>query len=79
VEAQILDNQGNPSIDPNTGKAVPPAKDTVRGGPFVAGAGGGMEYKVSRHFRWTLDTQLLIGFTNVSGVLDLGTGLRYLF
>ena len=51
----------------------------MRGGPYLAGAGGGMEYRVSRHFRWTLDTQVLVGFTNVSGLLDLGTGLRYLF
>ena len=71
VAAQASDENGKP-----TGQTV---KDTVRGGPYLAGAGGGMEYKVSRHFRWALDTQLLIGFTNVSGVLDLGTGLRYLF
>jgi hypothetical protein len=79
VEAQLLDNAGNPVVNPDTGKPVPAAKDTVRGGPFVAGAGGGMEYRVSRHFRWTIDTQVLVGFTNVSGLLDLGTGLRYQF
>ena len=54
-------------------------KDTVRGGPYVAGIGGGMLYKVTRHWRWTVDTQVLIGFTNYSGVLDVSTGARYQF
>ena len=54
-------------------------KDTIRGGPYVAGIGGGMLYKLNRHFRWTIDTQFLVGFTNVSGVLDLSSGLRYQF
>ena len=55
------------------------AKDTVRGGPFVAGIGGGMLYKLSRHWRWTVDTQALIGFTNISAVLDISSGGRYQF
>jgi hypothetical protein len=54
-------------------------KDTIRGGPYVTGIGGGMLYKLNRHWRWTLDTQVLVGFTNVSGVLDLSSGLRYQF
>jgi len=54
-------------------------KDTIRGGPYVTGIGGGMLYKLNRHWRWTVDTQVLVGFTNVSGVLDLSSGLRYQF
>ena len=52
-------------------------KDTVRGGPFLAGIGGGMLYKLGRRWRWTLDTQALVGFGNVSAVLDLTTGVRW--
>ena len=71
VNAAVGDSSGTP-----TGKSV---KDTVRGGPYVAGIGGGMLYKLNRHWRWTVDTQVLVGFGNVSGVLDLSTGARYQF
>jgi hypothetical protein len=71
VNAAVGDSSGQP-----TGITV---KDTVRGGPYVAGIGGGMLYKITRHWRWTVDTQVLIGFSNVSGVLDLSTGARYQF
>ena len=71
VAAAVANPDGTPS-----GITV---KDTVRGGPYVAGIGGGMLYKVTRHWRWTVDTQVLVGFTNYSGVLDLSTGARYQF
>jgi hypothetical protein len=71
VEAQIMNEKGEP-----TGQTV---KDTVRGGPYLAGAGGGMEAKLGRHLRFTVDEQVLVGFGNVSVVDDLGVGLRYLF
>jgi len=71
VNAAVGDSSGKP-----TGITV---KDTVRGGPYVAGMGGGMLYKLTRHWRWTVDTQVLVGFGNVSGVLDLTTGARYQF
>jgi len=71
VNAAVGDSTGKP-----TGITV---KDTVRGGPYVAGIGGGMLYKLTRHWRWTVDTQVLVGFGNVSGVLDLTTGGRYQF
>ena len=54
-------------------------KDTVRGGPFVAGIGAGMLYKLSRHFRWSIETQSLVGFGHISAVLDLTSGVRYQF
>jgi hypothetical protein len=54
-------------------------KDTVRGGPFVVGAGAGLLYKLSRRWRWGVETQMLVGFGNVSAVLDLTTGIRWQF
>ena len=67
----VLDQNGTP-----TGTTV---KDTVRGGPFVAGIGGGMLYKLARRWRWSVETQGLVGFSHVSVVFDLTTGARYLF
>jgi hypothetical protein len=54
-------------------------KDTVRGGPLVAGFGGGMLYKLSRRWRLTLDPQVLFGFPHFSAVLDLTGGVRCQF
>jgi hypothetical protein len=73
VSANIRDEEGIP-----TGKTV---KDTVRGGPFLGGMGGGMHVKLSRRWRWTVDTQLLLGFGtgSTSAVLDLSTGVRWQF
>jgi hypothetical protein len=71
VTANVSDEEGNP-----TGQTV---KDTVRGGPFVAGIGGGMLYKLSRRWRLTIDTQALAGFAHFSAVLDLTAGARLVF
>jgi hypothetical protein len=71
VKADVRDSEGYP-----TGMTV---KDTVRGGPFVAGAGGGVLYKLSRHWRWSLETQWLLGFGHLSAVADFTTGARYQF
>jgi hypothetical protein len=38
-----------------------------------------MLYKLNRRWRWTVDTQALLGFTHYSAVLDLTTGLRWMF
>ena len=72
AQTQKLDKDGNVV-------AVLPFKDTVKGGPWAAGIGGGMLYKLNRRWRWTVDTQALLGFTNYSAVLDLTTGLRWMF
>ena len=63
--------------DPETGSSIGSVKDTVRGGPFLVGIGGGGQYKLTRHWRWTVDTQALLGFTDISAVLDLTTGVRW--
>lgn len=70
VQAQTLDNAGNP---------LSTVQDTVRGGPFVGGIGTGMVMKLNRRWRWTLDSQFLLGFPNISGVVDLTTGLRFFY
>jgi hypothetical protein len=71
VAADVRNQNGDP-----TGMTV---KDTVRGGPYLAGFGGGMLVKLSRHWRWSVDTQFLLGFGNISAVLDLTSGVRYQF
>jgi hypothetical protein len=58
-----------------TGKSV---YDTVQGGPFVAGLGGGMVYRLTRRWHWTIDTQVLVGIPKPSTVLDLSTGIRWM-
>ena len=65
------------SVKDKTGVQIGTVKDTVRGGPFVAGIGGGMVLKLTRHWRWTVDMQALLGFTDISAVLDLTTGARW--
>jgi hypothetical protein len=68
VTANVRDDNGN---------TIGTVKDTVRGGPFLAGIGGGMQYEMTNHWRWTVDTQVLLGFTHISGVWDLTTGARW--
>ncbi len=72
AQAQQVDQSGN-------GGTAIPFKDTVKGGPWAVGIGGGMLYKLNRRWRWTVDTQALLGFTHYSAVLDLTTGLRLMF
>jgi hypothetical protein len=70
VEASIKDSE----TGDNTGYTV---KDTVRGGPFVAGFGGGMLYKIGRRWHLSLDSQALVGIPHASAVVDLTAGLRW--
>lgn len=58
------------------GKTV---QDTVRGGPFLAGGGGGFSYALGDRFTWIVESNLLVGVPIVSMVLDLNTGLRASF
>jgi hypothetical protein len=53
--------------------------DSVRGGPYVAGGGTGLYYRLNRHWLLTLDTQVLVGMPNFSSVLDVSSGMRYEF
>jgi hypothetical protein len=69
VNASINDKDGNP-----TGTV----DDTVRGGPFLAGIGGGMALRITRRWHWTVDTQVLVGIPKRSSVIDLTTGIRWM-
>lgn len=53
--------------------------DTVRGGPLVAGLGGGYVYDLSPTFAWLLETNAYTGFPKFSAVVDLNTGIRAAF
>jgi hypothetical protein len=55
------------------------ATDTVRGGPVVAGVGGGFSYDLGETFAWMIETNLLTGFPSFSAVLDVNMGLRAFF
>ncbi len=50
--------------------------DTVRGGPLLAGGGGGFAYAFGDTWSWMIETNLLAGFPDFSTVLDVNTGVR---
>ena len=56
-----------------------PAKvtDTVKGGPVIMGAAGGMAINLSQSWSWIIETNALIGFPIVSMVMDFNTGIRF--
>jgi hypothetical protein len=56
-----------------------PRSDTVRGGPFVAGAGGGVVYHFNRRVAWPIEARALIGFPTAAAVFELGTGVALSF
>lgn len=53
--------------------------DTVRGGPILAGVGGGFSYAFNGTFSWMIESNLLAGFPTFSTALDVNTGLRASF
>jgi hypothetical protein len=66
-----LTKQGDTS-----GKTI---SDTVRGGPIVAGAGGGMSVGLSDSWSWILEINGMAGFPTFSMVMDFNTGVRVRF
>ena len=50
--------------------------DTVKGGPVVFGAAGGMSVGLSDSWSWILETNILAGAPAFSMVVDLNTGVR---
>ena len=56
-----------------------PRSDTVRGGPFLAGIGGGIVYHFSRRISLPLELRLLAGFPSLAGILEAATGLAIAF
>ena len=53
--------------------------DTVRGGPLVAGFGGGVVYNITQRLAWPSEARVLLGFPSVGALLEIGTGIAYTF
>jgi hypothetical protein len=66
-------------VVPADNKADLPRSDTVQGGPFLAGAGGGLVYHFNPRVSLPLELRALVGFPSVAAVLELGTGLVFAF
>jgi hypothetical protein len=54
----------------------PQFKDTVRGGPFLGGAGLGLYWEMSHSFSFVTEVNGLAGFPMVSYVVDVNLGLQ---
>lgn len=54
-------------------------KDTVRGGPVLAGAGGGYLYEISKGVSWMAEINLLAGLPHFAAVADFNTGFQINF
>jgi hypothetical protein len=57
----------------------PNFKDTIRGGPVVAGVGGGYLYEISKGVSWMAELNFLLGFPKFAGVGDFNTGFQINF
>jgi hypothetical protein len=57
----------------------PDFKDTVRGGPYLAGAGGGLYYEISKGLSFTWEINALAGFPIFSVVADMNLALQVNF
>jgi hypothetical protein len=53
--------------------------DTIRGGPLLGGAGGGVIYHVNPHVAWPTELRALAGFPDVAVSVELTTGLEVAF
>jgi hypothetical protein len=53
--------------------------DTVRGGPFLAGAGGGVIYHFNPHVAWPTELRALAGFPDVALSVELTSGIEVAF
>jgi hypothetical protein len=51
-------------------------KDTVRGGPYIAGLGGGLNYEMTHAVSFVTEINLLAGFPIFSAVADLNFALQ---
>lgn len=56
--------------------AKPEIKDTVRGGPGIAGVGGGLTYEMLKSISLVAEVNVLAGFPVFSAVADLNLGLQ---
>jgi hypothetical protein len=53
--------------------------DTIRGGPLLGGAGGGVIYHINPHVAWPTELRALAGFPDVAVSVELTTGLEVAF
>ena len=53
--------------------------DTVRGGPLVAGAGGGIIYNFSQRLAIPAEARVLLGFPSSAVAVEVGTSVAYTF
>ncbi len=53
--------------------------DTVRGGPLVAGVGGGIIYNFNQRMALPAEARLLVGFPSSAIVMEIGTSFAYTF
>ncbi len=63
------------AVDPN----FPNFKDTVRGGPGLAGVGGGFLYEISPGVSWMAEIKLLAGLPHFAAIADVNTGFQFNF
>src|SRR5262249_24390670 len=68
----------DPAAHPELSK-VQDFKDTVRGGPFIAGAGAGMYYEASKRAAIVVEAHGLAGFPIFSLVVDGNLALQINF
>jgi hypothetical protein len=62
--------------DPKYGTFIGDFQDTIRGGPVLAGVGGGMYYEMSKPVSLVLEVNGLAGFPNFSVVADANLALQ---
>jgi hypothetical protein len=55
---------------------LPDFKDTVRGGPYLAGVGGGLTYEMSHALSFVIECNGLAGFPIFSLVADVNAGFQ---
>ncbi|HVV17737.1 MAG TPA: tetratricopeptide repeat protein [Polyangia bacterium] len=55
----------------------PTFKDTILGGPIVAGVGGGLYYEASKPVSLVVQLHALVGAPTVSAVVDVNAGLQF--
>jgi hypothetical protein len=60
-------------------KEFPNFKDTVRGGPGLAGVGGGFLYEISKGVSWVAEVNVLAGLPHFAAIADLNTGFQFNF
>jgi hypothetical protein len=53
--------------------------DTIKGGPFLVGAGLGVAYALAPAFSFIAETGGLLGFSAISGVIDVNVGMQVNF